>query len=289
MHAPVTAYLRRHWREHSGWLVSVCVHVALLLLFACWLLPRPTGSATVSIDSRFSDTQQAEPFDTPIDIAAPAPGEELSDTSGQIDDSALSEPPSLTMDDTTRRLGPSALMPGDGVLGSAMGSDGTGGGSGFFGVSAAGRKFVYVVDASGSMEGRRFRRARYELTNSIRKLRSHQQFYVIFYNYDAHPMPMPELISASRSNLEKVREWIRQMRPVGPTYPGNALQIALDLKPDAIYFLSDGIFDADVVEAVHKANGAKIAIHTICFEDRVGEPVLQVLAAQNGGKYRFVR
>lgn len=283
------AYLRRHWREHSGWLFSVCVHAGLLVLFACWFMPRPTGSAAVAIDSRFSDAQDVQLFETPVDIAADNPGELLDNRLGQFEDTALSEPLDITLDDTTRRLGPSALMPGEGVLGSALSSDGTGAGSGFFGVRAAGRKFVYVVDASGSMEGRRFRRARYELTNSIRKLRSHQQFYVIFYNYDAHTMPMSELVPASKDNLEKVREWIRQFRPVGPTFPGNALHKALELEPDAIYFLSDGMFDADVIEATRRANASKIAIHTICFEDRIGEPVLQVLAAQNGGKYRFVR
>jgi hypothetical protein len=100
---------------------------------------------------------------------------------------------------------------------------------------------------------------------------------------------MAELVTASKQNLQTARKWIADVRPVGPTFPGTALKRALELEPDAIYFLSDGIFDAGIVDAVHQANTAKIAIHTICFEDRIGERVLQALAAQNGGKYRFVR
>ena len=127
-----------------------------------------------------------------------------------------------------------------------------GGGSGssskaateFFGIGGYGQTFVYVVDCSGSMnENDKFDRARYELLKSIEQLGKDQQYFVIFYNHQMYPMPSEKPLMATPDNLAKTTDWINHAEAMGGTVPMPALMLALSMKPDAIYFLTDGQFD----------------------------------------------
>ena len=91
-----------------------------------------------------------------------------------------SAPSSIDVSDGTAALEPGfnrSLLGGieaysekvsQGLLGSARGS--------FFGIEAGGHEFVYVLDVSGSMQGRRFDRASEELLRSVEQLGPHQRF-----------------------------------------------------------------------------------------------------------------
>jgi hypothetical protein len=55
--------------------------------------------------------------------------------------------------------------------------------------------------------------------------------------------------------------------------------------------LTDGEFDPGVlfdIQAWNKGRKLRIPIHTIAFVSSAGEPLLQEIAKQTGGKYRFV-
>ena len=54
----------------------------------------------------------------------------------------------------------------------------------FFGINASGQKFVYVIDKSGSMKGRRYERATGELMASVERLNDSQYFYVMMFSSD---------------------------------------------------------------------------------------------------------
>lgn len=174
----------------------------------------------------------------------------------------------------------------------------TGAGSGkegteFFGVRSTGRQFVYVVDYSSSMSGPPAQRAMQEVLDSIAKLRSTQKFYVIFFNHEplcqfGDPGPPKNLLSASKANKQKLAQWVNALGSGGGTDPEQALLWAIDLKPSAIYFLTDGGFDPGIVDRVTQANSRRrVTINTIAFVNNSGESLLKDIAARNHGKYLF--
>ena len=70
---------------------------------------------------------------------------------------------------------------------------------------------------------------------------------------------------------------------------------ALSLRPDAIYFLSDGQFDPSAIQILRaqnrqnlRMNIRQIPIHTIAFLDRFAEGLMRTIARNSGGEYRFV-
>lgn len=167
----------------------------------------------------------------------------------------------------------------------------------FFGIGGYGQTFVYVVDASDSMNDHdKFERARYELLHSIEQLNGDQRYFVIFYNEGAYPMDADEPLLASADNVAKTTNWIQEVSPTGGTNPLPALLYALSLRPDAIYFLSDGQFDPAIIREMRIRNRQnlrlhirQIPIHTIAFYDRIAEGLMRSIARNSGGEYRYVK
>jgi hypothetical protein len=163
----------------------------------------------------------------------------------------------------------------------------------FFGIGGYGQTFVYVVDCSGSMSERgKFERAIYELLQSIEQLASHQRYYVIFYNDAAYPMDADEPVLASQDEFARTRRWVSYVEPEGGTNPLPALLFALSLRPDAVYFLSDGKFDPVALQELRSRNrprSQRIPIHAIAFMERATEALMRTIARNSGGEYRFVK
>jgi hypothetical protein len=185
------------------------------------------------------------------------------------------------------------------ALAGAGESDGQGGqaSADFFGIGGYGQSFVYVVDCSGSMnEDRKFERAMYELLHSIEQLASDQRYFVIFYNDMAYPMDADAPVLATEDEFARTRRWISHIRPDGGTNPLPALLFALSLRPDAIYFLSDGQFDPMTIHQLRVRNRPKkrfatqqIPIHAIALVNRATEGLMRTISRNSGGEYRFVK
>jgi hypothetical protein len=159
----------------------------------------------------------------------------------------------------------------------------------FLGARLEGESFVFIVDMSGSMRGQRFVRAKNELLRAIASLHSDQRYYVIFFSDGPLPMPAHELVESTPENLRLLQKWLRRVDCGGETNPLAALEMAIALRPDAIYMLSDGEFDPRIPKLIAGRQGRPpIPIHTIGFVGRDGEPMLRELAADSGGSYRFV-
>ena len=157
----------------------------------------------------------------------------------------------------------------------------------FFGISAEGNQFAYVVDVSSSMAGVKFEKARQELLESIDRLNRDQEFFIVFFNNASYPQPIDRLIRATRKNKALVRKWIMQAIPSGGTEPLDSIARAIEKRPEAIFVLSDGEFDWPVVTIVGTLNKqSPVPIHTIGFV--VDSVTLKQLANQNQGTYRHV-
>jgi hypothetical protein len=180
----------------------------------------------------------------------------------------------------------SAVAAGNGS-GTSSGSS-----SQFFQIRAKGRSFAYIVDCSSSMSGEPFEKARQELIASIQALKSNQRFFVIFFSSDAYPQFFPladrRLLPANAANKQHVTEWIAGFTASGGTEPLDAILQGLSLDPDAMYLLSDGEFDPQIADELRQRNGGRIPVHTIAFMDLVAKPLLEQIARENNGVFRFV-
>lgn len=186
-----------------------------------------------------------------------------------------------------------------------QGRGGTGGrvggtGTSFMGVETNAQRICYILDFSGSMfgagvENPKIAHMLLELKKSVNRLPDDHSFYVIFFDDTELPMGGTSMVKATSNNRSKWFTWA-DVESVGAnarggTDPSGALEFALkNLKPDAIYLLTDGGFDNAASFAVinlHNANRAT-QINTIGFHDRSNEAGMQQIASENRGEYRYI-
>jgi hypothetical protein len=171
-----------------------------------------------------------------------------------------------------------------------------------FGVQGTGRKFVYVIDRSASMEGflgRPMRAAIAELVASLKDLESVHQFQIIFYSdeqrvFNPFAPRAPKMMFGTEHNQRMAAEFVRRTLAGGSTRHREALELALDLRPDVIFFLTDADepqLSAAELADLRRRNRGPTAIHTIEFgvgPHRRSNNFLVRLADQNEGRHVYI-
>ncbi len=168
----------------------------------------------------------------------------------------------------------------------------------FFGIGSEGKRFVFVIDRSGSMFGLRWELCKQELLRCIERMSEEQEFVVLLYSSDTiamwnQPLKNLNLVPATPDNFQKLYLWIQQVYPSGMTRPREAMRVALELKPDAIFLLSDGEIQDDTYEYLLANNhprardggSAKTPVHTVALDYTLGAIYLQNIAKTNNGKF----
>jgi hypothetical protein len=289
--------------------VSGVLHTAALAICGLWLIPLHNDPRDIAVETVWSEVAQPDlhevaqfPInssrDEPVDADAIRTelGHTLSETVGSVAPVLEEWAPLDALDAEFSDV--SALADAVSLAGSGLDSQGLGaseGGSAFFGGKVAGKRIVYVVDASQSMNHphpgpmvTRFGRVKLELIRSISGLAPEQQFFIVYFNDQALPMPSQSMARATPAAREQFLTWAAQVRASGRTDPEQALALALQLRPDVVYFLTDGKFPAGIVKQVTQANRNRVMIHTIGFADDEGEELLQEIADRNWGEYKFI-
>ncbi len=288
LHPSAPLSTRAEWNAAG---VSLLLHLLVLLALAALLIPVRTSGHGTSLDGGLGDEGDGDLFDS-VTIGSPAPGK------GED----LERLATTTVEAVPALEGAMAGGSGSGSSGSgrfdaiaALGAGGGGGGGhgvGFFGTTARAETVVFVVDMSGSMQGHRFDRALEELTRSLNKLQSTQKFFVFFFNNQTYPLfdqHNPKLLPATAGTRARALKWLKSLHPDGGTFPEDAIERALKLKPQVIYFLTDGEIPETTRDVAQKWNGdRKVVIHTIAFETEEGAEMLRAIARDARGKYRFV-
>ena len=238
-------------------------------------------------------TELSKPGSAPSDIGPPLP--QLTASVLPLTDVFSSEMPELKFQapaapDSTEESGSGSSRKGRG-RGKGEGDGDGHGGTSFFGKKLTVDSIAYVIDASGSMQGARFRRARQELVNALKEMRKEQQFYIVFYTDQTYPLYWPnsvaELQLATPVNLRKTGLWLEKAQTSGGTEPQEAMRIALGLKPDVVFLLSDGDIPPETRSIVMQENKRSV-IHTIALGSNKGAVVMKQIAAENKGEFKFI-
>lgn len=315
----LAAVLKLTFVNAPGWLTSATVHAGLLTALALATIAAEPGTIVHAIKVAWGDAELTddalvelpqvitvadEPNDTSsAELAHDTVGAEA--IGGGASDSI--DAPTASQADLGESVGPgigdelaSALGRGGDIPDDAETNDDEAaeepirgkGYATFCGLEAKGYRFVFIVDSSGSMQGQRFSAACQELMTSIADLDEHQSFYVIFFNATEYPQAYPhvdnEMSPAGVASLERLTAWMRGVVPNGWTNPDGAIRRGLDLKPDAIFLLTDGEFNQGGALSVIRRHKFRAAIHTVAFASAEGAPMLQEIAARTGGSFRFV-
>lgn len=321
-----------YWLMHLGapLTISLVLHVIVLTILAIktWDVAGRHGpeigeyNASLADDSsnldkafQWQKDQELLQPETPKD-----PLENLADLRdvNDIDTKALDNTAELSNSGDSMGLGDGALtLLGTGAGAGGSGSGGLGGGAGaagrsigtagMWGLKIQANKIVYVVDFSGSIliVDKDITR---ELKAKIGQLKSSQQFdTILFYSSAQTEKAIADcfgggLQQATEDVKKKFIGWINGKTPRGGSDPMPAIRRALAMKPEAIFLLSDGLFqDPDVEQEIKSINKANTRIYCFLFdedalEDRSGLPPretegarrLRRIAEQNRGEMRVI-
>ncbi|MFG0329321.1 MAG: VWA domain-containing protein [Phycisphaerales bacterium] len=289
--------IRRKPERVIGPAGSLVLHAILLIVAAALVINPPIregeGPGEVPVEFAMMNDEQLSEMETEFDTAV---------SPIDLSETEVVEPEELAFDadatETEFEPAETELSPLGGA-GDAIDSEsvlgGGGGGTRFFGVEARGKRFLYIVDVSGSMfnEGR-LTTLKDNLLDSVNMLESHTMYYAIAFSSGAQPMDDRGWIKANNSGKAKMRAWVRTLAAAGSTNPATAFEIAFELepRPDIIYFMTDGDIHkgesvATMIEQLN-SKGRKTRIHTIGFGYQGSEDLLRRIARESGGRYRYV-
>jgi len=173
-----------------------------------------------------------------------------------------------------------------------------------FGVTGTGSRIVYVIDRSDSMNGgggRPLLAAKNELIRSLDALKQSQFFQFILYNEEPRPYRgadsagnAVQMIQAEKPAIKRAQAYIESIAAFGGTNHVDALRIALRMRPDVIFFLTDGLLpslsERELSDIARIADSYGTTIHGIEFGTQpTPDPSSFVprLAAASRGQYRY--
>ena len=303
------------WKAVPAWMLSCALHAGLMaiLLFALRLTPRgaqvpPNRSAGIVLARRTAD--QVEYFDD--DTKHDADLAEASDAnSSEVPLPAAEQFAATVSNELPATGGPElATAAAAGLLPNATDfTDGRPAPKRFgqsvqtsvFGVTGVGSKFVYVFDRSGSMSefhGRPLAAAKAELLASLDELEDVHQFQIIFYNNEPavfNPAGQsPQMWWANDRGKTLARRFVASITAVGGTEHMDALTMALGMRPDILFLLTDANepqLSAQQLQEIRRQNSGTTAIHIIEFGYQAAstrDNFLKRLARQNGGRHAYV-
>jgi hypothetical protein len=295
-----------------AWILSAGLHAVILLILGFSLSSRPHGTASeptrqVGIALVRQTAERREYFD-----------ESNSSDPSTSDSSPADAAAEFSPQSDAAPLDPSEFLPERGPLGpGALESAGVGdardaakggpasksvGGAAktsLFGVEGEGFKFLYVFDRSMSMsepDDRPMAAAKAELIASLESLDRVHQFQIIFFNHEEprvfNPSGKPDRLAfADDASKQAARDFLAKISADGATRPEPALNLAVRMRPDVIFFLTDGEdLDYAMIDRITRANRSRATIHAIQFGVGKRKPssLLTELAEQNGGRCAYV-
>src|SRR5205814_7451006 len=93
------------------------------------------------------------------------------------------------------------------------------------------RDMVFVLDTSGSMQGKRIEQAKAALKFCLRQLGPKDRFAMIHFATVVNKYT-DELLPATPNNIEQAQKWVAKLKATGGTAIDEALRQAFDFRKD---------------------------------------------------------
>lgn len=306
------------------WLMSATIHLSAFTLLSLYVTAQPRGAANVEASRTIGITlarvsggatnylKDGDSDSAPPNSGSNTPANATANTNAlpELTDAVGPGPQLPTGDGNLGVSGlPSEGLPGANGLTQGSGSgtgkrgigDGSTGETTVFGVKGRGTRFVYVFDRSASMsgyEGRPLSAAKRELLNSLQSLDKIHQFQIIFYNDKPHvmnlqPAAQPQLLYGDDQGKKLASTFVGGVVADGGTRHMEALLLAIQMRPDVIFFLTDAdepkLTSADLRKIKDRSRGTSInAIEFGSGPSSGRYTFLQQLAAENNGQHVYV-
>lgn len=192
--------------------------------------------------------------------------------------------------------------PGEGG-GQAGGGGGGGGGMSspatFFGKRGSGRSALFMCDNSASYVDGGFQAVLLELSRAVSLMKPDQSFHIVFFSDAAYPLLHPEgidtFLQATPDNKRKLDAWLGTVELcIGGQGIRGAADLALALKPDVVYFLSDGDHAESVIDRMMSLPLDATVVHTFGMQAdvrdrRTGLPDARKVADQQERNRKLAR
>jgi hypothetical protein len=307
-------------REIAGllpsWLVSLVFHLSLVLLLALLHVVGDGGwhNTTITLDCQTDgpdgpgeDERLAAAIEVPSELAESEPAETVPPEVASLTPQPLVASQIELVDPSGKSGALAALISGIDELGAGSAPAQTA----VFGLAAEGETFVYVFDRSESMtstlsftsEGETvfsitpLEAAKTELLRSLGDLNRNQLFHIVFYNHQVwlfdpgHPYAR-RMVAATSENKHRAASFVGSVYGAGGTRHIKPLEVALKMRPDVIFLLTDGEAKDDPSEAqlaaLRRLNDGRTRINVIQFvHTPVTDSKLVRLATENGGRHIF--
>lgn len=292
-----------------AWLLSLMLHILVVLGLAFYTLaslpekkPKLDLVASVSDVEEMHETPDMElevmELDELVEEVVEEPISEMV-TELTLDSSAMAgdindviAPDSLTS--LTSDMGLMTTEVG-GQVGENLGTgmENNGAKSVFFSKSGGKKRVVFVVDNSNSMGQGKLETALVELNKAVQGMSSDQFFYIVFYSDTAyglfHPQTAPTLVQATKDNKYKVQAWLPTVQMCLRTNGKEAMQAALNMKPQVLYLLGDGAFGDKTGKALISNPIPGLIIHTLGMKMKPEDARdFELIAKLHRGTYRDV-
>ncbi len=311
------------WRTSErlpAWLVSMLVHLAVLLVLS--LISIRGVTQLRSELTLATDATSEQPLDMSVAFEMESPAESALVVAQPLAPAPAVSPTVALETPSPAAMQPAAFQLGDiGLLvqaGSGLSGDGGQGSSSLFGLSAAGAKFVYVFDRSGSMTSEfildrgdgivhrvtPLELAKAELVRSLNQLTDRSQFQIVFYN--GVPLPFGadadgfnvrtdvRLFRSSDSLKAKARSFVNKVDGLGDTKHLPALQMAVKMRPDAVFLITDAEAKDDPswrelrdLARVCQRRGIRVNVIHFSDQERPGSTLVKLTEATRG-RHRFL-
>ncbi|MCA9235722.1 MAG: VWA domain-containing protein, partial [Planctomycetales bacterium] len=306
--APVGA---RRRRGRPGWMGSLVAHGALVAALAMQTFTAEVPPVDFELTTVSADLDDEIEILDELEIVPPEEFEQFDEQFAELPAVETLEAGAASLGDVSAAaaladvVGPGGLgETGFGDMGGLIDAGGAGlagldAGLGdaplpaFFGHRIEGRRIVFVLDNSGSMQGGRLETVIAELTACVNALTPRQEFYVIFYSDAVYPLfypqPAMQFVRPTDRNKRLLAEWLETVELCLGDTIDEALAAAASIGPDTVFLLSDGRIQSDKkLRFLLAAETRDFPIHTIGVgmgRSVAGREKLALVAEANGGTF----
>ena len=160
------------------------------------------------------------------------------------------------------------------------------------------KDLTFIVDVSGSMSGEKIEQAKKALLYCVNNLNEGDRFEIIRFSTEAYSL-FNGLESANKSNRNKAKEFIDDIRAIGGTNIEEAFQLASQTKtnskrPHFIIFLSDGkptigeTNDERLLKKILKSNSERTRIFTFGIGNEINTHLLDKITEETNAYRTYI-